>query len=273
MKTILLPTDYSEVANNALRYSMELAKYTGAKIVLLHAYHIPVPSTEVPVLYVSGEELEAENKKRIEVLKNEVVGETLGRVAVEAVVRQGFAVDEIISVANEMKADLIAMGVTGAGKKPVLIGSNTTAVMKRTKVPVLVVPREAHFEKFKKIILACDYNGEIPDRVISRLEDFVRVFNSKVLVLDVLKPLETATYEKAVAGVTLEHQLRDVSHQLFFPAAQEVTEEINSFVDWHKGDLLVMVPHRHTVLQKIFHKSNTKRMAFHTHVPLLSIHD
>ncbi len=273
MKTILIPTDYSEAAGNALQYSLGLAKYTGAKIILLHAYHVPVLSSEVPVVYITGEELEKENRKKIEALGQQVIDQTFGQFPVQTIVQQGFAVDVILDATRKHKPDLIVMGVTGAGKKLALMGSNTTSVMKQTQIPVLVVPKNARFEKFKKIVLACDYSEELPDHIVNRLEDMVRIFNSKILVLDVLKPQEAATYEKAVAGISIEHQLKDVNHQLFFPTAQEVTEEINTFVDWHKGDLLVMVPHHHNIFEKIFHKSNTKLMAFHTHVPLLSIHD
>ena len=61
MKTILFPTDYSETAKNALQYALNLAKFSHAKIILLHAYQIPVPTGEVPVMMISPKELEKDN--------------------------------------------------------------------------------------------------------------------------------------------------------------------------------------------------------------------
>ena len=274
MKIILVPTDYSETANNALRYAVELAIFSHAKITLLHAYHVPVQTTEIPIVLVSPQELEMENMERIKQLEKEIISKTSGKVKIVSIVRAGFATDEIRNVAQETHADLIVMGIAGAGKvAQALIGSNTTSVMKKTQIPVLVIPKEARYREIKKIVLACNYNEPVDMAAINKIKAFVKLFNVKLLVVDLEKPVATPIYENAIAGETLEKAFNNIEHVLFYSSSEDIAEGINAFVGDHNCDWLAMVPHKRSVLGEFFHKSNTKKMAFHTHIPLLSIHE
>lgn len=274
MKTILLPTDYSETAENASEYAFELAAYSKARLVLLHVFHVPVPTSEVPLITVTPQELERENKERLAKLENTLRERSGGKIQIESIVKSGFAVHEIVETAAEVKADCIVMGVTGMSKLgEALIGSVTTSVMHKTRVPVLVIPQGASFTAPEKIVFACNYEEKLDETVIDRFKAIVKLFKSKVLVLDVVKSEELASYEKAVAGIGLEHSLRDIPHELHFPEGEDITRGINLFIDRHHAGMLVMVPFDHRSLTGLFHRSNTKKMAFHTHVPLLSIHN
>ena len=104
------------------------------------------------------------------------------------------------------------------------------------------------------------------------MEEFVRMFKSQILVLNVVKLGEAPGYEKAAALVKMKKVLGRTKHNFFFPVSENVTDEINSFIHRHKADMLVMLPHKHNTFEKLFRRSSTKRMAFHTSVPLLSIH-
>lgn len=273
MQTILFPTDYSDAANNALTYAVNFAKKSGAKLILFHSYHLPVVVSEgqqVPV--ITYDELENENKKRIAVYKEELI-KKYGVVNIETLVTPGFAVDEISEIAKAKKADLIVMGMKGSGKiEEVLIGSNTTGVVQKTNIPVFIVPEHAGYNEIKNIILACDYNKDVSDdKVVNKLKQFVSFFGAKLLVLNVVQPKADTSYEKAVEGVKMENNLKDISHTLHFPENKNIEEGIQQFIDSHNGDLLIMLPRKHNIIERIFNKSHTKKMAFHSHVPMLAI--
>jgi nucleotide-binding universal stress UspA family protein len=273
MKTILVPTDFSETANNALRYAVELAKFTKAKLILFHAYHVPVPTTETPVMLILPQELEQENIHRIKKLEKQIIESAAG-IKTECIVRAGFASDEIKDIAKEKNVDLIVMGITGASKAAqVLLGSNATAVMKKVEVPVLVVPNDARYREVEKIVLACNYSEPVNAKAVLKVKAFAKLLNAKVLVLDVEKPVPVPMYETEPGGEKLEKLLKGVEHVLFFSPAEDIADGINTFVDDHNCDWLIMIPHKHTGINGLFHKSNTKKMAFHTHIPLLSIHE
>jgi nucleotide-binding universal stress UspA family protein len=273
MKTILVPTDFSPIANNAVHYAAALANYADAKLVLLHIYSIPVPVADVPVdmtEYMDDEE--KESMHRLKKLQTEI-NNKYSKIKTECIVKPGFVTDEVLVEANAKKADLIVMGGIGAGKAPGILGSNTSTVMKRTKLPVLSIPPGMEFSKPKKVALACDYSTIVADEVIKRFKDFVNLFKAEVLVFDVLKKAELVSYEKAAAEVNLENSLGNIKHSLHFPSGDNLVEEVNKFVEANKVAVLVTMPHNYRLIEGLFHGSNAKKLVFNTHVPLLSIHE
>lgn len=273
MKTILIPTDYSEAANNALNYALEIAKLSKAKIVLFHAYHVPVPTGDIPIMMVTPAELEKENVVRIKKLEKEITERYADQLKVEHMVRAGFATDEILSVVKEKKIDLIVMGIAEESKlSRALLGSNAISIIKKTKTPVLVIPQNCRFKKIEKIVFACDYKRTINKQVLDELKKIVTLFKTKLIVLDVMSP-EGAKHEKNAAELSIENALNEMDYSLYCPKGEDVNSEINSFVEKHKADWLVMAPQSYKFLEGVFHKSHTKQVGLHTHIPLLSIHN
>lgn len=272
MKNILVPTDFSEVSDSAADYAAELAKITNARLIFYYVFTVPVPVADVPVVSIPMEELEKENMKLLHALDKRIKAKH-GKIETELRTQPGFVVDEVISFTKEHKIDMVVMGVTGAGKAPGMMGSNATSVMHHAASPVLVIPKGYKFKNPSTIALACDYKSVLPDETVNMFKSFVRLFNSKVLVFNILKPHELATYQKAATEVNLENALGDLEHALYFPASENLHMEINSFVDTHHADILTMFPHNYSFLKGLMHHSVTKEMAFFTHIPLLSIHE
>src|ERR1035438_8203878 len=101
MKTILVPTDYSDTANNALQYAVELAKFSKAKIILLHVYPIPVPVGEAHITVAPFQELKKNNEEKIKKLEKKIIRQVAGKIKVQSITRSGFAVEEIMNVIKE----------------------------------------------------------------------------------------------------------------------------------------------------------------------------
>lgn len=271
MKTILVPTDFSEIADNAALYAASLARLTKAKIILFHSFHIPIPVNDVPIIVVSVEELEKVNKEQLENVKKTISSDEL---LIECVTKIGFAVDEVLNYSRQNNIDLIVMGITGGTLiNEYLIGSSTTDVIRKTKTPVLVIPEKCKFKKMSKIVLASDYSDITDKSVLAPLHEFIDLFKAKLLVVNVMAVEEVPTVEKAVSGVQLEHYLEGVEHDLYFSSNNDVVQGLNEFVDEEKADMIAMIPRKHNVFQRIFNEGNTKKMTFHTHIPLLALPD
>lgn len=271
MKNILIPTDFSDASGSALEYGLHLARHFGAKVTLLHAYHIPVPATEAPIVLISDEDLRRENMATLQKFRDKLLLQGAGQgLEIECRVEPGFAVDEIPAVAAKSQAELIVMGVSGTGMvNEYLIGSSTVGVIRNTKIPVLVIPKGHGFKKPGHIGFAFDYKGAVQHRQIESLKQMAKSFQAHLQVFCLEKESEKISVDKAVSGVKLENTLQDVPHSLHFPKGEDVVEGINHFADQHDIDMLAMLPHEHGILERIMNRSITRKMVFHTRLPLL----
>jgi nucleotide-binding universal stress UspA family protein len=192
------------------------------------------------------------------------------------VARYGLAADEIAGWQEEKETGVIVMGMRGAGIiEEKLIGSVTTSLLKRVKCPVLVIDQTIRFRPVKSIVLACDYKELNTDSTLEPLKEFARLFHAQIMVLNVVRePAELMpTTEQAVVGVKLEHSLEDVEHSFHYTENSDVVDGINEYVKHNNIDMVAMVPHAHSVFHKVFQEPFTKRMAFHTPVPLLVLNE
>ncbi|MCX6182281.1 MAG: universal stress protein [Bacteroidetes bacterium] len=273
MKSILIPTDFSPIANNAIAYAVEIAKLSEAKLILFHAYQLPVVSSDVDNI-MPIEDFE----KTIVLGLKKNVREIQQNYGVDLIVEYssslGIAEEEINRFAEENDVNLIVMGMEGANYlSEKIIGSTTTSLIKKATCPVLVIDKKVQYQSIKNIALACDYSKPNHKSTIKKLKEFTRLFNAKLHVINVVNEEELVpSSDEAAGGIRLEHLLEDVEHSSFYIKNNDVVDGINKFVDEESIDMLVMIPHRHTTLQNIFHEPNTKRMAFHTKVPLLTLH-
>jgi len=139
-KTILVPVDFSDTSERALDYAVDLAKQLGAKVVVMHAYELPVygfpdgafvATVEMATRIMNG----AQAGLQAEVDKRKGSG-----VEIKTVLRQGIPVDEVHSVADEVNADLIVVGTHGRrGLARALLGSVAENVIRTSMRPVLAI--------------------------------------------------------------------------------------------------------------------------------------
>ena len=274
MKTILIPTDFSKTANNAADYAIEIAKLSKARVILLNVYHIPITASDLPVIIPSLDELENNSMKRLKSCEKELTAKHGKHVVIEKLSKPGFVIDEVKDIVNEKKVDLIVMGITGEGKFPdMIIGSNATGVIKNISCPTLVIPHNAKYKKIHNVAFACDYESISDSPAIRKLKTFLQLFNAKLMIFNVLNPTAEPSFSHAVSGVKIENIFENFNHSLYFPENDDLVLAINDFVDEHNVDMLVMIPKKHNLFAHMFQKTNTKKMAFQTHVPLLAIHE
>ncbi|HEY0031026.1 MAG TPA: universal stress protein [Bacteroidia bacterium] len=271
IQTILVPTDFSEASVNASEYAVKLAKEINAKVVLLHVYHVPVPvSPEVPVMAISPDELQKQNEDQLREAAVYLKGQS--GVEVDYIARMGFAVDEILE--EEKNVNLIVMGMKGAGRlSEVLMGSITTAAIRKVKTPVLVIPENTKYKKPEKIVFACDYDPRTNVHTIDTVKTLIKALGSRIYVLNVKKKEKSISVEEAATGVNLENELSDIDHVYYFSQKKDPVEGIGEFVEEKQADMVIVIPHHYNLVEGLFHKSISKKMAFHTHVPLLALPD
>jgi nucleotide-binding universal stress UspA family protein len=275
MKTILVPTDFSKTAGHAVDYAAELAAKTNATLILLNVYHPPLIASEVPVVIPTLEEVEKDAMLHLKKSEKKLHEKFGSNFSIESKCKCGFAVDEILEFSAKHKADLIVMGMHGAGYiTEKLIGGISSAVMDKATCPVLAVNLESKFTDLKKIVLACDYAELSNKTILDPLKELAQMFNSHIYVLNVMSKNETSpTITKAIAGIKMEHALETLEHSFHYLESEDVVKGINEFAQENKADLIVMIPRKHSFFHNLLHEPNTKKMVFHSSTPIFSIHE
>ncbi|HSH68179.1 MAG TPA: universal stress protein [Bacteroidia bacterium] len=269
MKTILVPTDFSKPAKNAVDYAARLAKDLETSVLLFHTYHLPVTATEVPLM-ISSEELQRDNELALSKEANEL-SKKWG-IEVNYKTRMGLASDEILDEAKN--AGLIVMGMNGAGKVTrAVMGSIAVSMVRKSTIPVLVIPEEATYKKPDKIVFACDYDPKVDIQTLNVLKKIAETFQSTLYIVNVKDKKEVVTQEEKAIAVSIDKKLCDVQHVFYFPEKTDLVTGLDEFVNLKHADMLAIIPHRYNMMERLFHKSISKKMAYHTKIPLLALPD
>ncbi|TAE90126.1 MAG: universal stress protein [Bacteroidetes bacterium] len=268
---ILVPTDFSEVANNALTYALTLASTCNASIDVLHVKQAPLSDPLFPMetyqMYVDA--MNAAEVEGVEKLKQTILANASVPYAIHSVM--GFVSDQILAFASEHDTDLVVMGTTGAsGLTEILVGSNTASLIGKCEIPVLVVPAGYKYNGVSQVLYSTDYNEpEFP--AISRLMYFVELFNAKLTILHVKTEFdnyfnaENNFFNKNKDHISFDYELINVK-------SNDVMSTINSYLEDYQPELIVLAKHNRSFFDKIFHRSLSKQMAYHTKIPLLVLH-
>jgi nucleotide-binding universal stress UspA family protein len=274
MKTLLVPTDFSESANNAVNYAVGFAKVIPSRIILFHSFHIPVPVMDMDVAYTTPPSLAEHAQAQLEEYAKGLIFKGAKGIQIESVTSAGYAADEIADLALARKVDFILMGVSIGHKiGHVLFGSTTTGVLKRVTNPMIIVPENAKFAVPKRVAFACDYELKMSSRLLKELKILVRFFKARLFVINVESPGETISSKKAVSSLQVETVFKGTDTSMHYLANNDVIKSLMEFEDLHLVDLLVMIPQRHSGLDKIFHLSQTRKMIFQTNIPILALHE
>ena len=275
MNTILVPTDFSLVSRNAIDYAVEIANKTAAKIVLFHAYQIPLVNAEVPVPMISLDEMEQLAMKELKKIKDNINTKYGSKINIDCICKCGFAIEEINLFAKENNIGLMVMGMRGSGYLvEKLIGSVTTSLMNKSTCPVLAVHQNLKYTEIKKIVLASDFKTVHNQSALNTLKQLANLFKAHVYILNVVANADLVnTIDEVSEKIKMKNDFDGIDYSFHTTENADVVEGVNKFIAEQKMDMLVMIPRVHSWFNSLIHESNTKKMAFHAHVPLLALHD
>lgn len=273
MKTLLVPTDFSDAARNASRYAIELAKALNYKVLLFHVFNVPVlvngdfSTTEM----LDIGQMERDETERL----NEEADLLRGNsdVIIECKAMSGFAVDEISVIEQKEKPDLIVMGLKPTGTiSEFVFGSITTDVVKNTQTPVIIVPEATKFKMIEKIVFASDLKMEYEMTMHEPLKDLLDCFNSKISILNVVKEqADKIGKDDGVSGRRIEKYFENREHMYHFMENNDIIAGISEFIVTSDIDMITMIPQKHNLIERLFKESNTQKMAFQVDIPLLTL--
>lgn len=271
MKTIIVATDFSSCAKNAAAYAAEMALAINAGLHILHIYEIPVVYMEIPVAMTDGE-LTASAELAMNKLKESLILKTGNKLSISSEIITGRFFTELDSVCEKIKPYSVVIGSQGTtAAERLFFGGHAVYAMKYLGWPLITVPQGAKFSAIRKIGLACDFDNIAETVPVEEIEAVVKDFHASLHVLNTAKQHEYNTDVVYEAGV-LREKLKELRPEYHFLNNVNDEKGIMDFAEKNQLDLLVIIPKRHDLLDKIFYKSHTKQLVLHSHVPLMALH-
>lgn len=272
MKKILVPVDFSDASRNATDYAAAFAKVFNAEIVLLYALFIPNPVGDFPgYIPLSLKDMQGEHEALLQGEIERLAEKTAVRT--DGYVRMGTATVVIKDMVDELKPDLIIMGMKGAGKAGGVFGSTVTSSIRKIACPILVIPENEKYSPVNSICFAADF-GKWPSlNSYKTLAQIIDQFKAVLKIVHVAKDSEHMSAEKISGKIKGDLLFEKINHQFHTVLNENVEKGLHDFITENPVDMLVMVAHQHNLFERLFGTVHTKSMTYQANKPLLILHD
>jgi nucleotide-binding universal stress UspA family protein len=279
MQRILLLTDFSENAWNAIAYALELFATKKCTFYFLHIHSIPgysgagtsirsTPKTFKEVLHKESQSQMTELLATIDGLPFDTDHNFI------TLTEYGYFTEVIKNVVDVHKIDLIVMGTRGAsGIKKMTIGSNTADVLTKVQIPLLAIPEEVTFTSPKEIVFPTDYHTGYEVKVLDTLLYFSQLNQANIRVLHISKKGESLSEEQLKNQDFLRDYLVGVHHSFHSLTGTDIETAVQCFTESRDINMIAMVAKNLNFFQRILFRPQVKEISYHTKVPFLVLHE
>jgi len=273
MKRILVPIDFSQEAECAAKVAANIANKTKSEIYLLHMLELPVNTidpadmssirSEPQIIYFMKLAHQKFDKfKQLPFFKGIKIIES---------VQFHHAFAGIISESEKNNIDLIVMGSQGAsGLQEMFIGSNTEKVVRRSKIPVLVIKKDKDDFKIKNIVFASDFSNECK-KTFQSILDFAKLFDAKInlLYINTIHNFNTTkAIESKIENFIKDFDLGDYTRRIYNDISIE--KGILSYSRDIDADLIALNTHGRSGLSQLFNGSIGQELTNHALRPVIT---
>ena len=271
MKKLLVPTDFSIHAENALKIAAKLAKKNNYEIHLLHMLEIPSQMNDTINQGVAVPQIMAYIERSKDTLSETAQQEFLKGIKILEAIDFKTTSDGIISYLKDNEIDLIIMGSNGAtGLDEILIGSNTEKIVRLSNVPVLVVKNDSFEFENPNFVFASDFSNETKASFAKMIE-FANTFDATLKLVTICTPNSfktTALAEKTMADYVAEFDIKEYTTHIYNDT--NIEKGILNFAKETNADLIGLCTHGRTGLVHFFTGSIGEDLANHATKPVIT---
>ena len=275
MKKFLVPTDFSEASKNAARYAVELAQDDPeTTIILYNIYDRLAPGSDGSLLTESDEDRKKVLSQALHNLEIEL--HELSTVRIEYVAEEGGSlVESIEKYVRYNGISCVIMGITGATRlEQVFFGSNALNMARQGVCPVIIVPPKAEFKKIRNVMLLSDFKNVKSTTPVAQIRLLLDIFKPNLHIVNVDSEHHVQlTDEFKRERDWMEKTFSDFNPEFYFIRIYDFLEAVDAFTSDHNIDLIVTVPRKHSFLSGLYKTSHTKKLAYHSHIPVAAIHE
>jgi nucleotide-binding universal stress UspA family protein len=279
MQHLLVPTDFSDNAVKAALFAGEIAKRSGSVVHFLHAMELGIDKLYQPfTLHEKYNHLMLEERKnQLEKFRKNFT-EIFPALQTDTTLEDGTAIETILDYCSFRNIDLVVMGTKGAGGlKEKLVGTVTAGLVSKTIVPVLAIPEEYVAEQPDALLFASN-RFEKEEKHLAMIVKLATLFHARIDVVHYFDRETENTIQKDEQAQQLTEYVTFLEKK--YPAVLfrgEILEgpdfetAIEIYHRTHKTDIAAMVTYPKDFWEKVFQKSVTKKMVYHSTVPVLAI--
>ncbi|MGZ3883588.1 MAG: universal stress protein [Bacteroidia bacterium] len=268
MKTIVAGTDFTASSVNACRYAALLAQKLGCRLVIFNLYEIPMYHSTSGLIGISFPTLKAESENNLEDVIAGLSPNFPG-LQIEPLAVTGRFKHEVKEFVKKHKVEAVVMGLDVRNKfSKFIYDSHGISVAGKIEAPVIIVPESYTDHRLENMLLAVDNTKKLKELPLKRIERFIKGSQLYPRVLHVRTPDEViGPRENRVIRINGADKPVEVRK------SKDVESGIKHFCYKNETDLVVLISTKHSVLYNLFNEPITKRVAFVTRVPVMSIHE
>lgn len=268
MKTLIVATDFSQEAENAVEYACAAAQHLNTNVILFNSFSIPLHVSNARLPASVFNELLENNSLLLKKRSSKLSEKYSIKVDYESSFLQ--LNEELESLFSKYDAAMVIMGTAALSLGQDLFGNTNTSSLLKLKFPVLAVPMNAVFKPIKKILFACDVLRGINIKILEEVKLFAKVMNAEVELFHVQNKLRNLS-DTTKINDQINEGLEGISHSFKPIESDTVIDEIKNEITKTNADILIMVPQRYGFWKSLVHTSKTRIMASQSKIPLLSI--
>lgn len=267
MKTIIAGTDFSASSINACQYAAMLAKKLGCKLTIFNLFDAPVVHSNVGLYGFSYDAIrKSSSEKSIKLMRQ--LNRHFPGLPIEVFATSGVFKDELKEFTKKHHVRAAVMGLeTKERISKFIFGSHGVDLVGKIDCPVIIVPSRYKKHELSKILLAVDNNEKLLKSPLKKFEDFVADTRSKLDVVHVRTPMEIFKPKKSAL------KFNGKSLTIATIDSPNLEDGIKKKCTITRSDMIALISKKHSVFYNFFSESNTKRIAFATKVPVMSIHE
>jgi len=282
---ILVPVEFTEYSVNGCYYALGIAEKYNAEIHLFHcfnnSYFEAIPYTDNADMGMNYDpyiqEIESNARKKIKNLadeiKKEIEKKKITGVSIDYTLTSGPIDDQLIIVHDEYKPDLVVLGTRGKGKKTNdIMGRITTSLIETIDTPVLAIPEETTFDKFNDINVLYTTNFDESDySAIRKLIGILSYFNIKVFCvhIDTGESGEHIYTKMDKLKQYFSNKHKEIKVEFDIMRNDDMLDGLQKFIDENNINILSLSAHKRNIILRLFYPDVTKKIFFHTNIPLL----
>ncbi len=279
MKRLLVVTDFSASSDRAIDFAILLAEKNKAEILFIHAYDFPNADPLDPAYlhgssYLEPVDLEEDLRNAIDRQLSQYCElakhRSNGKIQCDFLSASGISIEELIASLENLENSVVVMGSRGHSQSDeLLMGSHAVRMVEHSPVPVIIVPRDAEVSELKEVVYASELK-EQDIEPLKTLTEWIRPFDAQLHVLHIEKKIDREDVDVLEGYQEIVRDHIDYPNMVFtLMSGDSVLDEINEYVGDNHANMLAMTTERK---KGLFHRSLSKRMIFHTNVPLMVFH-